>query len=856
MTGKPTYKELETRVGDLEQQVADLMRLKKEPHNQLKKFQILYDLATAMTTERSLDDNLQLVVEESRELLDADTSYIALRDESRDDVFMHSFSGIRTEGFKKVRIPFGEGLGGLVAKTGKGYIIEDYFTDKNLTRPLHKIVADEGLVSGMAAPIQMEKKNLGVLYLFNRKKTFFSQSDLDTLFLIANIAAIEIARNQVQDALLKAHNELENRVAERTAELSEANALLKQEIAERNRTMEALRESEKRLRTLLKLAPYPIVVFTLDGLVYYLNPAFTEVFGWSLAELEGKRIPYVPQGLEEETIKSIKKLLEEKTILRYETRRLTKDGRILDVVMRGAMYVDSKNEPAGELVILRDITREKRIAQNNEAMLRISMALPEYPDLEMLLDYITYEMKRLLDTEGGIVTLLDEERQEIFFLSAAYDDKATQKRVKGMRFSVDLMDQFVVSKVIRTGEPVIVNDTSKIPKSYPVRDKVLGYQTKNFLQVPLKSSDRVIGVLTAINKKEEAFDETDVEMLNMVAGTVGLSIENARFSDELKKAYKEVSGLNRAKDKVIHHLSHELKTPASVLIGSLNILTKKLATLPEETWKPSMERAERNLNRIMEIQMETEDIIRERQYRTHDFLSMMLDECTDELENLIAQEVGERPVIDRIRERIGEIYGAKEIVPEKIVLDEFVRERLEDLKPLFSQRQVEIINSLESTPHICMPRDPLQKIIDGLIKNAIENTPDVGKIEVAVQKKGEGAELEVRDFGVGITEENQTRIFEGFFATQETIDYSSKRPFDFNAGGKGADLLRMKIFSERYNFKIDMVTSRCRYIPKESDACPGRISECSFCTKKEDCHLSGGTVFRLQFPGVPEDSNG
>ena len=856
MTGTPAYEELETRVGDLEQQVADLMRLKKEPHNQLKKFQILYDLATAMTTERSLDDNLQLVVEESRELLDADTSYIALRDESRDDVFMHSFSGIRTEGFKKVRIHFGEGLGGLVAKTGKGYIIEDYFTEKNLTRPLHKIVADEGLVSGMAAPIQMEKKNLGVLYLFNRKKTFFSQSDLDTLFLIANIAAIEIARKQVQDALLKAHNELENRVAERTAELSEANALLKQEIAERNRTMEALRESEKRLRTLLKLAPYPIVVFTLDGLVYYLNPAFTEVFGWSLAELEGKRIPYVPQGLEKETIKSIKKLLEEKTILRYETRRLTKDGRILDVVMRGAMYVDSKNEPAGELVILRDITREKRIAQNNEAMLRISMALPEYPDLEMLLDYITYEMKRLLDTEGGIVTLLNEDRQEIFFLSAAYDDKATQKRVKGMRFSVDLMDQFVVSKVIRTGEPVIVNDTSKIPKSYPVRDKVLGYQTKNFLQVPIKSSDRIIGVLTAINKKEEAFDETDVEMLNMVAGTVGLSIENARFSDELKKAYKEVSDLNRAKDKVIHHLSHELKTPASVLIGSLNILTKKLETLPEETWKPSMERAERNLNRILEIQLETEDIIRERQYRTHDFLSMMLDECTDELENLIAQEVGEGPVIGRIRERIGEIYGAKEIVPEKIVLDEFVRERLEDLKPLFSQRQVEIINSLESTPHICMPRDPLQKIIDGLIKNAIENTPDVGKIEVVVQKKGEGAELEVRDFGVGITEENQTRIFEGFFATQETINYSSKRPFDFNAGGKGADLLRMKIFSERYNFKIDMVTSRCRYIPKESDACPGRISECSFCTKKEDCHLSGGTVFRLQFPGVPEDSNG
>jgi hypothetical protein len=114
----------------------------------------------------------------------------------------------------------------------------------------------------------------------------------------------------------------------------------------------------------------------------------------------------------------------------------------------------------------------------------------------------------------------------------------------------------------------------------------------------------------------------------------------------------------------------------------------------------------------------------------------------------------------------------------------------------------------------------------------------------------------VHDFGVGITEENQWRIFEGFFATQETMDYSSKRPFDFNAGGKGADLLRMKIFSERYHFSIDMTSSRCRYIPEEGDVCPGIISECSFCMKKEDCHISGGTTFRLQFPGVPENSNG
>jgi hypothetical protein len=139
-------------------------------------------------------------------------------------------------------------------------------------------------------------------------------------------------------------------------------------------------------------------------------------------------------------------------------------------------------------------------------------------------------------------------------------------------------------------------------------------------------------------------------------------------------------------------------------------------------------------------------------------------------------------------------------------------------------------------------------VIDGLVKNAIENTPDEGKIEIHVRKKNEGAELIVRDYGVGITEDAQRRIFEGFFTTQDTMAYSSKRPFDFNAGGKGADLLRMKIFSERYNFKMAMVSSRCRHLAKDTDVCPGRISTCPHCSKGESCHDSGGTTFTIYFP--------
>jgi signal transduction histidine kinase len=368
------------------------------------------------------------------------------------------------------------------------------------------------------------------------------------------------------------------------------------------------------------------------------------------------------------------------------------------------------------------------------------------------------------------------------------------------------------------------------------------------LDVPLKSSDRVIGVLSAINKKEGGFDRTDVELLSMIAGTVALSIENARFAEEVKGAYREVTSLNRAKDRVINRLSHELKTPVSILSASLNILEKKMAELPERSWYPTLERARRNVQRILEIQYQVEDIMENRQYETRDLLSLLLEQCTEELESLVAEEVGEGSVVERIRKRIEGIYGSSQSEIADVPLDRYVLKRVQTLQPQFSQRQMEVITHMAEVPQVAIPEDVLKKVVDGLIRNAIENTPDGGKIEISVHRKGLGVELVVQDYGVGITAENQKRIFEGFFSTQETIAYSSKRPFDFNAGGKGADLLRIKIFAERYDFRIHMDTTRCRFIPGDEDVCPGKISECRFCHGKEDCLASGGTAFRVFFP--------
>lgn len=618
-----------------------------------------------------------------------------------------------------------------------------------------------------------------------------------------------------------------------------------QDVTQRKRAEEDLEKSERRFRILLDFVPYPIGVFTMDGRPTYLNPAFTKVFGWTLDELEGGKIPFVPEEAKKETIENLHHLYRDKILVRYHSRRLTKDGRVLETAIRAAVYWESGETPSGVISIFRDITQEKRAERMREAMLNISMALPRYPDLGSLLDYINDEVKRLIDTEGAVVTLLNEERKEFIILGASYDEADTKKRVKELRFP---MDQLISGKVVRSGKPIIVTDTSADRSLYEARDRKMGYKTRNLAAVPWRGRERIGGTVCAVNKKQGEFDQADIELLEMLAGTVSLSIENAGVSDELKKAYEEVSALNRAKDKAINHLSHELKTPVSVLSGSLKLLLRKLELLQDQTWKSTMEMAERNLERIKEIQYEAQDIMEGGDERVYRLLSVLMDECTDQLSLLFSQAGGDDSVAEKVRKKIEEIFGPKKAVSEPIRLDEMISQRLELLRTSFAHRSVELITKLISTPPVFLPPEVLQKIIDGLIRNAIENTPDQGRIEVETQKQGEGSLLLVKDYGIGIPEEAKKRIFEGFFTIRDIKAYSTKKPYDFAAGGKGADLLRMKIFSSRYGFEINMTSTRCRFIPKESDLCPGQISKCSFCHQAEDCYNSGGTLFTVYFP--------
>jgi PAS domain S-box-containing protein len=93
------------------------------------------------------------------------------------------------------------------------------------------------------------------------------------------------------------------------------------------------------------------------------------MFGWALDDIRGRRIPFVPESEKEETLRVIGELMDKGTPCHgYETKRHTRDGRLIDVSISASRYNDHDGNPLGMLVMLRDISdRNKLMAQLRHA---------------------------------------------------------------------------------------------------------------------------------------------------------------------------------------------------------------------------------------------------------------------------------------------------------------------------------------------------------------------------------------------------------------------------------------------------------------------------------------------------------
>jgi PAS domain S-box-containing protein len=302
--------------------------------------------------------------------------------------------------------------------------------------------------------------------------------------------------------------------------------------------------------------------------------------------------------------------------------------------------------------------------------------------------------------------------------------------------------------------------------------------------------------------QEVRFKRRDGQSVDLSVATAFLEVDEC--APDMQNAvivFRDVTAfksLERARRRAVDHLSHEIATPVAIINASVESLAKIDAYANRAD--KNIKRIQRNLQRLTDIHAVVETI-----------------------------------------------FAPPAPKPEPFDMAAMIEKRLGSIRQAASHRAVSLVSDLVPVTTDAVDPRIVAIILETLVKNAVENSPDEGTITISLREIPSGIQLQVKDEGVGIPLADQEFIFEGFHHTQATDEYSSKEPFDFNAGGKGLELLRLKILEEAGLFEISFESRRCRYIPTSRDHCPGRITLCPHVHDVRGCRESGGTTFTVLF---------
>jgi len=163
-------------------------------------------------------------------------------------------------------------------------------------------------------------------------------------------------------------------------------------------------------------------------------------------------------------------------------------------------------------------------------LIEITGLLNSTLNVDELLALIMRSGADLLEAETSSLFLLDEDRKE---LEIAVATGAPAADVMRQRIPAGTG---IAGWVVEHGEPAVVDDPIGDARFFGGIDEQSGFQTRNVLAVPLRTKEKVIGVVEIINKREGSFSQDDVRVATALADQAGTAIDNARLYARLADA--------------------------------------------------------------------------------------------------------------------------------------------------------------------------------------------------------------------------------------------------------------------------------------------------------------------------------
>jgi GAF domain-containing protein/HAMP domain-containing protein len=502
-------------------------------------------IAAVVSQTLELDEMLCGALETTLQVTEADAGGIYLLDERARLLTIAAHHGFSPEFVAGIdRLDVGEGFSGSVVQSGQPLLVRSVADDPRLTR---EVVRQEGIQSLVTVPLSSKGKVQGTLFAVSHGSQQFSDQDLQLLTSIGQQigVAVEGARLFQQERRRAEEFQVISEVGHQITSILDIDAVLIQLV----RLVQASFHYD---HVGIALIEKDEVVYKVGAGVLWDNPQFDfhprrlkigseGITGWVAASGEPLLVPDVDQEPRYVQMK------DSQTQSELAVPIMVK-GQVIGVLDVQSDHLNAFDE--SDLAVLQSLANQAAVAIENARLFeaeqrraeqfRVISEVGRQLTTIMDIDDMLHRMAKLIQQAFGYYHVGIGLVEGAWVISRAEVGAAT-KAYTGARLRIG--QEGVWGSVAHTGESLLVADARAEPRFSPVPKAA---QIQSQVCVPLKTKEAVIGVLSAESNRLNAFDESDVVVLQSLAQQAAFAIENARFFRDISRQVRELRALTDA----------------------------------------------------------------------------------------------------------------------------------------------------------------------------------------------------------------------------------------------------------------------------------------------------------------------